>query len=67
MLDDLKKDYPDILIEEIDAASADGQGLIIKHGIMQGPGILVNDEFFAMGNVTEKELKGKFEELKSNN
>lgn len=65
-IENLKKDYPDIRLKEIDAGSEQGQQLIIEHGIMQSPGILINGKFFAMGNVTEKELREKFYNLKNN-
>lgn len=64
MLEVITKDYPDIEFEEIDAASQEGQSLIIKHGIMQSPGILINDEFFAMGAVSKNELHNKFDQFK---
>lgn len=63
-LEKLKTDYPDLVIEEIEATTPEGQGLIMKHGILSSPGILMNDEFFAMGGATEKQLREKFEELK---
>lgn len=63
-LESLKTDYPDLTIEEIEATTPEGQTLIIKHGILSSPGILINDEFFAMGGATEKQLREKFEELK---
>lgn len=64
LLEGLKKDYPDIQVEEIDAASEKGQQLIIEHGIMQSPGILANGKFLTMGKVTEKELRKKLNKLK---
>jgi glutaredoxin len=64
LLEKLSKDYSDLLIEEIDAATEKGQQLIIEHGIMQSPGILVNGKFFAMGNVSEAELRSKLNKLK---
>ena len=64
ILDGLKKDYSSLHIEEVDAGSEEGQDLIIKHGIMQGPGVLINDEFFSMGAISESELRKKFDQLK---
>lgn len=63
-LEKLKNDYPDLKIEEIEATSPEGQTLVVKHGIMASPGILINDQFFAMGGATESQLRKKFEELK---
>lgn len=63
-LEKLKMDYPDLVIEDVEATTPEGQALIIKHGILSSPGILVNDQFFAMGGATEKQLREKFEEIK---
>ena len=62
ILKDMVNDFPDLQIEDIDAISKDGQQMIITHGIMKSPGILVNDEFFAMGNITQAELRNKLNE-----
>lgn len=64
-LEKLKKDFPDMTIEEIEATTPEGRSLIQKYGILSSPGILVNDEFFAMGGATEEQLRKKFEELKT--
>ena len=63
-LEKLKIDYPYLTIEEVEATTPEGQALIMKHGILSSPGILINDEFFAMGGATEKQLREKFVELK---
>lgn len=60
-LEKMKTDYPDLIIEEIEATTPEGQALIQKYGILTSPGILINDEFFAMGGTTEKELREKFD------
>ena len=64
-LEKMKTDYPDLVLLEVEATTLEGQALIIKHGILSSPGILINDEFFAMGGATEKQLRKKFEELKT--
>lgn len=63
MLENLKKEYPDIEIENVQATSERGQELVIKYGIMANPGIIINDQLFAMGGTTEKDLREKFDEL----
>lgn len=63
-LEKLKTDYPDLTLKEIEATTDEGKALIMKHGILSSPGILVNDQFFAMGGATEKQLREKFDELK---
>lgn len=64
VLKKLKKEYPKIKVESIDLLSSKGQQLVKKHHIMASPGILINDEFFAMGGATEEQFKKKFELLK---
>jgi glutaredoxin len=62
-LEKLKTDYPDLAIEEVEATTLEGQELIIKYGILSSPGILINDEFFAMGGASEKQLRERFSVL----
>lgn len=64
ILKKIKPEYPELAVEEIDMTTPKGQELISKYGIMSSPGIIINDELFAMGGTTEKELRDKFEELK---
>lgn len=63
-LEKLKKDYPDLVIEEVEATTPEGQAFIQKHSILSSPGILINDEFFAMGGASEGQLRKRFEEIK---
>lgn len=63
-LEDMKSDYPDITIEDVDMLTPEGQEMVKKYGILSSPGILVNDEFFAFGGATEDQFRKKFEELK---
>lgn len=63
-LEKLKKDYPDITIEDVDMESEKGQEMVLKYQIMASPGILINDEFFASGGAGEEQLKKKFEQLR---
>ncbi len=63
-LEQLKSEYSDLVVEEIDIETPEAQELIVKHGILSSPGILVNDEFFSMGGATEEQFREKFEQLK---
>lgn len=63
-LEKLKKEYPELTLEDIDMLSDKGQELVQKYGIMASPGILINDEFFASGGASEGQLRKKFDELK---
>lgn len=63
-LEKMEKDYPELIIEEIDMTTEEGQGLVQKYSILSSPGILINGEFFSMGIVSEEQFKKKFDELK---
>lgn len=63
-LEKMKTDYSELVIEEIDMTTEDGQRLVQKFGILSSPGILINDEFFAFGGATEDQFRKRFDELK---
>lgn len=63
-LEKMKKNYPDLTVEDVDMESEKGQNMVQKYGIMASPGILINNEFFASGGASEEQLRKKFEELK---
>lgn len=63
ILGQLKDSYPTLEVEEIDMTSDEGQKLVAKYKIMASPGILINDEFFAMGGATKAQFEEKFKEL----
>ena len=52
-------------IEEIDIASPEGQELTAKYGIMASPGIIINDELFSTGGVSQEKLTEKLQSLTS--
>jgi glutaredoxin len=53
----LKTRYPQIEVKLIDAYSPEGEGLVLQHGIMTSPGILINDVFIGAGNVTTAKIE----------
>lgn len=65
ILKKIQPEYSELVVKEVDISSSEGQELIGKYSIMSSPGIIINDELFAMGGTTEKELRSKFEELKN--
>lgn len=65
-IEKLKTDYPELVLEEINMLSKEGMELVQKHRILSSPGILVNDDFFAMGGATEEQLRKKLQELEQN-
>lgn len=64
-LEKMKADYPELMIEEIDMVTPEGQELVKKYSILSSPGILVNDAFFAFGGATEDQFRKKFNALKT--
>ncbi|MBI2024651.1 MAG: thioredoxin family protein [Candidatus Harrisonbacteria bacterium] len=64
LLKKIGPEYPELEVKEVDMTTPEGQELIGKYSIMSSPGIIINDELFAMGGTTEKELREKFETLK---
>ena len=65
LLKKIQPEYTDLVVEEIDMTTPQGQELISKFGIMSSPGIIINGELFSMGGTTEKELREKFAALRS--
>jgi len=59
LLKKIQPEYPELVVEEIDMTTPQGQELISKFGIMSSPGIIINDELFSMGGTTGKELGEK--------
>lgn len=62
ILEKVKKDYPELKVEEVDMATPAGQELISKHQIMASPGIVINGELFSTGGLDEKKLRKKLDE-----
>lgn len=56
-LEELQKTYPDLVIETVDALSPAGEELIIRHGIMASPGVLINDKLISTGAVSSAQLE----------
>lgn len=63
-LEKLKKDYPDLEIEDVDMMTDQGQKMVQEFGIMASPGILIDGKFFATGGATEAQFREKFETIK---
>jgi predicted thioredoxin/glutaredoxin len=62
----LQKEYSDVQVQHIDAWSPEGEALIMEHGIMASPGILVNGALLAAGPVSESRLRQAIEEKEGN-
>ncbi len=63
IFDEIMPNFPNVEVEEIDIASAKGQEIVQKHGIMSSPGIIIDGELFSTGGLDKekliKKLKGK--------
>lgn len=60
---EIKPQFPDLEVEEIEATTPQGQELVVKHGIMVSPGVLVNGELFSMGGADKQKLIEKLKSL----
>lgn len=61
----LKPDYKDLEVKELSTTSNEGLKLVIKHGIMASPGLIIDGEFAFQGGVGENQLRKKLDEYKS--
>lgn len=63
VLREVKPEYPDIQIQELDATNPDGLELVTKHGILTSPGVIINGELFATGGINKGDLIKKLNSL----
>lgn len=49
-IEGLRQSYPQIKINQIDAYSPEGEELVLEHGILASPGILVDGTYVGSGN-----------------
>ncbi|KKU25134.1 MAG: Glutaredoxin/thioredoxin-like protein [Microgenomates group bacterium GW2011_GWA2_46_16] len=66
IFEELKPQYPEMQIEEIDAATAKGMELVQKYSIMASPGIIINGELFSTGALNKEDFVKKLHQLKNN-
>lgn len=59
----MKAEFPNVEYKSISAISPEGQELVSKYSIMMSPGIIVNDELFAVGGIDMEKLKTKLKKL----
>ncbi|MBI5401409.1 thioredoxin family protein [Candidatus Wolfebacteria bacterium] len=64
IFEELKPQYPEMQIAEVDATSSEGMALVQKYGIFSSPGIIINGELFSTGGVDKNKLIGKLKILK---
>ncbi|OGD24286.1 hypothetical protein A2Z10_02680 [Candidatus Azambacteria bacterium RBG_16_47_10] len=64
IFEELKPQYPEMQITEIDVTSPEGMTLVQKYGIFSSPGIIVNGELFSTGALKKDEFIKKLDELR---
>lgn len=52
----VREDFP-LLVEEVDLGSDLGRHIARRCGVMFAPGVLVDDEMFGFGRLSEKKLR----------
>ncbi len=65
VLEEIKPDFPNLEIEEVDMTTPEGQELLAKFMIMSSPGVIINDELFAQGGLDKEKLIEKLKSLES--
>lgn len=60
---EIKKQFPQVDIEYIDMFSKEGMVLVQKYGILASPGVIINGELFATGEIDRNKLAEKIKSL----
>ncbi len=63
IFEELKPEFPQMQIEEVNATTSKGIEMIQKYGIMASPGIIINGELFSTGGVNKNKLVEKLKIL----
>ena len=56
IFEELKPQYPEMQVEEIDATTPKGIELVQKYGIFSSPGTIINGELFSTGALNKDEF-----------
>ena len=56
VLDRLGREYP-LTVTELDLTMPDGQALAARAGVVFAPGVLIDDEPFSFGRLSERRLR----------
>lgn len=64
VFEELKPQYPELKIEEVDATTPEGAELVSKYSIFASPGVIVNGELFSTGGLDKEKFIKKIESLK---
>lgn len=60
LLDEIARDHP-IRIRTVDLATAEGQAMADRGGVMFPPGVFVDGEPFSYGRLSERKLRRELE------
>ena len=52
-------------VDEVDLHTETGRTLALRHGVMFAPGVLVADQPFSFGRLSEKKLRRRLQQLAS--
>lgn len=63
VFEELKPQYPEMNIQEIDATTPEGMELVSKYSIFASPGIIINDELFSTGGLNKNKFVEKIKSL----
>lgn len=55
--------FPGVKLVKIDATTAEGQQLVVQHGIFAAPGLIINGGLFSTGGVNKDSLIKKLHEV----
>jgi len=58
-LQEVKSDFPDLEIEEIDMTTPAGKEMLSEFMVMSSPGVIINGELFAQGGLKKAKLVEK--------
>ena len=64
IFEEVKGQFPDMQVEEIDATTPHGMELVSQYGIFSSPGVVINGDLFAMGGLKKDAFIKKLESLK---
>ncbi len=66
IFEEIKPQYPEMQIEEIDGTTSKGMEIAQKYSVMASPGIIINNELFSTGALSKEDFVKKLNELKNN-
>ena len=65
VLNEVKPQYPQMQIQELDTTNPDGLELVMKHGILASPGVIINGELFATGGLNKDNFIKELDSLRN--